>query len=327
MKKNYLKIFGSLAVTILLIAGCQKENKELNAVTNEEGNATSGFHRDECRLVSNISEFAELTYTYNQIGLVDQENLSYFENGKLKMEYDAKGRLVKSRLYSGDVLLNTIIFFYVGDRVVKETWYDGDTQVKVDEVFYSYNSDGKVWRSQSFIGDYTSFYNYTADGGSVDGWKFYVGGKLNYAQEYTYLPPHHKDPSSARPGLDYDFISPNGRVSQSRWYSTSEKDISYDENGENPVVLLDQDPSKSVVTFSRHNYVTGTDFFDNLSQTWVHFRFAYENCGGDDGIDIAKSTQKLPFANNKISPLRFLKIGSTKSMKEQLRELRTQYVK
>src|SRR5262249_48173296 len=129
--------------------------------------------------------------------------------------------------------------------------------------------------------DYSSVYHYTPDGSSVDGWKYYISGILNYEQVYTYLPPHHRMPMAARPGLLYDFISPNGWWSAGRWWSTSEKDISYDENGENPIVLLDQDPGQTTTTADGHNYVAISNFFDLVTQTWVHFNFGYENCGED----------------------------------------------
>ncbi|MEP7376576.1 MAG: hypothetical protein ABI675_24475 [Chitinophagaceae bacterium] len=327
MKKTYLKIFSFLFLTILLVAGCQKEIKDQTpAVTKSEGElqarGSHGNDKDGCRLVSNISEFGMRTYTYNKRGLVDQENFDFIENGKLKFQYDARGRLIKSGYYSGDVLLNTIVFFYQGDRLVREIWYDGNTQIKVDEVFHFYNGNGRVWKSASILGDYISLYRYTPDGGSVKGWKFYVGGKLNYEQEFSYLPPHHRNPSLARPGLVYDFISANGWWGQGQWYSTSEKDISYDENGENPVLLLDQDPRESIVSFNARNYVTATDFFDVLTREYVHFRFDYDKCGHDDRDKPVAAQRLTPVGDRKISPNKWLMKGSGKSMKEQVIELR-----
>jgi hypothetical protein len=317
MKENYFKKISTFLIVTFLIASCKKETKEINY--------DFGFHREECRQVSNNSEFGNYTYTYYQRGMVDQWNIDFLD-GYFTMEYNAIGQLVKSKFYSEGVLTNTIVFFYQGNRVVKETWYDGDTQTKVDEIFYTFNRHGKVTKGQSFLDDYTSIYKYTPDGGSVSEWDFYLGGILNYSQQFTYLPPHHKEPDLARPGLDYDFFSASGRESQSNWYSTSEKDISYDENGMNPQVLLDQDPHKSVITFNRRNYVTGTDFFDNLTQSYVHFRFAYENCGSDDGDNATFSSKSQEVNNTKMTLGKFLRIGSPKSIKEQVNEFRNQYL-
>ena len=297
-------------LSLLVCIGCQKIKD----------------HEDACRLVSQTSEFGDQTYTYNQWGLLDQYNLSNYD-GYFKMEYNASGRLVKSRYYSEGALVNTIFFYYQTDRVVQETWYDGDTQTKTDEIFYTFNSDGMVSTSQSLIQDYNTIYKYTPDGSNVATWSLYSGGILGYTQQFTFIPPHHKDPFLATPGLDYGFPFINGGTTQSKWYSTSEKDISYDENGMNPQVVLDQDPYKSIIQSNRHNYVTVTDFFDNLTQEYVHFRFEYENCGNDVG-DNTNSSQKSSVINSgKISPLHLLKMGSAKTIKEQLKELRQQYLK
>ena len=328
MKQSLVKILGFLVLSIFVVPGCQKDIKESQPVVHEDNVQARAGHdwdREKCRLVSSISEFGEQTYTYNQRGMVAQENVDFFPDGKIVMEYSFKGRLKKSRVYSGDVILWTIVFFYWGDRLVKETWYDGDTETKTDEVFHFYNRLGRVWKSQSFMGDYVSLYDYTPDGGSVDGWKFFIGGKLNYEQVFTYLPPHQKMPDLARPGLVYDFISPNGWWGQGRWYSTSEKDISYDENGENPVVLLDQDPTKTIREANCRNYVTVSDFYDVLTQEYVHFRFTYENCCDGSGSKPSAGQEILPAKDHWFNPIKLLRSRPGKSIKEKMKVLRSQF--
>jgi len=329
MKQSLVKIFGFIAILCLLSPGCQKETKVSVPPDSEEADVQAkGWHdkdRESCRLISEISEFAELTYTYNQRGMVAEENITYFPDGKIVMDYNFKGRLKKARVYSGDVTLWTIVFFYWDERLVKEVWYDGDTDTKTDEVFHFYNRNGRVWKSQSFMNDYVSLYDYTPDGGSVDGWKFFIGGKLNYEQVFTYLAPHQKNPGLARPGLIYDFISANGWWGQGKWYSTSEKDISYDENGENPVVLLDQDPNKTIREANCRNYVTVSDFYDVLTQEYVHFRFTYENCCSGDGNKPSPGQQLQPANNRSTSPIQQLRFQRGNSIRDKLKELRKQF--
>ena len=329
MKKTYLKVCGVLVIAVMLIAGCRKDtteiNKGLDLTTGLQTKPSSGDDNGGCRLVSDTSEFGDLFYAYNQRGLVDKWSVSYLD-GYLTMEYNESGHLVKSKYYSEGALVNTIVFAYQGNQVVKETWFDRDSQTKTDEVFYSFNRNGMVWKSQSIIGDYSSIYKYTPDGGSVAEWDFYLGGVLNYVQQFTYLPPHHIDPNLAAPGLQYQFPSPNGRVSQSKWYSTSEKDISYDENGENPQIVLDQYPDKSVLQANRYNYVTITDFFDNLTQTYAHFRFKYENCGSDDS-DAAPAASVLHSAEIiKMNLPKFLRHSPSSSIKTQVQAFRKLYL-
>lgn len=316
MKKNYLKELSVLLIAIVLMTGCKKETKEMNY--------DFGFHSDGCRLLSNTSEFGDYSYTYNQRGLLDEYDNPYY-GGYFKMEYNLREQLIKSKLYSGGALVNTIVFFYQDNHVVKETWYDGDTQTKVDEVFYTYNRNGKASKSKSNIQDYSSVYTYTPEG-NISQWDLYISGLISYSQQFTYLPPHHKNPNLAISGLVYDFSAPNGWFNADNWYSTSEKDISYDENGMNPEVVLDQDPSKTVVQFNEHNYVTRCNYFDAVTQTYTHFIFDYENCGADNRTNAQADTKSLPVNNGKLNLLHFLRPGSSKSFKEQLKEFKSQYL-
>ena len=318
MKKNYLQHMGYLLLSLLLFIGCTKDLKQVNI---DDGITDRQNNKNECALVSVTSEFGTQAYTYNQRGLLDQTDISSYD-GYFKMEYNALGRLIKSRYYSEGALVNTIVFGYQYDHVVKETWYDVDTQVKDDEIFYTYNRKGKVSKSKSTINDYSTVYKYTPDGSNVLEYDLYFGGIINYTQQFTFLPAHHKDPFLAAPGLSTGFPFINGGTSESKWYSTSEKDISYDEKGMNPEVTLDQDPAKTIVKFNQHDYVTATDFFDNLTQEYSHFRFVYENCGNDEGDDVNSSPKKRIVPTNKINPLALLRPGSAKSIKEQLKELR-----
>lgn len=320
MKKTYLNMLGSLLIIILLVAGCKKELKETNPETDLQTAEAKRNHKNECQLVSDASEFGTDTYKYNHRGLVDEWNISAYD-GYYKMEYNARGRLIKSRFYSGGVLVNTIKFFYRDDRVVKEIWYNGDTEEKTDEVFYQYNRKGKMLKMQSFMVDYYTLYDYTSDG-NVSGWNFYFGGSLLYTAQNTFF-HHRKNPYLAIPGLDYGFAYLNGAIFQNKWYPTSEKLITYDEEG-NPQVVYDQDPRRTIVQANRRNYVTASDHFDVITQEYFHFRFGYENCGRDDG-DKVQPVQKLsPIGNSKINPMKFLKKGSAKSIKEQVNELRKQ---
>lgn len=317
MKRNYFQSLGYLVLSVIFFIGCKKEPIEMNM----ENFKNCYNNKNECRLLSVTSEFGDQTYTYNRWGLLDQTTISSYA-GYFKMEYNAFGRLIKSRYYSEGALVNTIVFGYQYDRVVKETWYDVNTQVKVDEIFYTYNRNGKLSKSKSSIGDYSSVYKYTPDGENVAEYDLYFGGIINYTQQFTFLPPHHKDPFLATPGLSTGFPFINAGTFESKWYSTSEKDISYDENGMNPEVTMDQDPAKTTIKFNGHNYVTATDFFDNIAQEYAHFKFIYENCGNDNGDPTNSSQNRLAAPLIKVNPLALLRLGSVKSIKVQLKEIR-----
>jgi YD repeat-containing protein len=325
MKKNYLKLFSLLSITILLIAGCQKEIKEepANTLQNEEELQSRERHGDDdedgCRLISNTSEFGQETFSYNRRGLLGEWTIADY--GTFKQEYDGNGRLIKSKLYSEGVLLNTIKFFYDHDRIVKEIWYTGDTREKYDEVFYYYNRKGQIEKNVSYLLDYTNKFEYTRDGNESK-WTIYFGNIRAYSSEYTYL-HHHKNPFSAIPGVGNAFPYSNGVYNLNKWYSTSEKDIAYDEEG-NAEVIVDQDPYRTIVRANRNDYVTASDFFDRLTQDYVHFRFRYDNCGHGHGNKSEPEQKLSPVANPKNNLLRLLKKESGKTMKEQVQEWKNQ---
>ena len=318
MKTNHFKQLGYLLLSLIFFISCNKESKELSI----DNLANCQNNKNECRLLSVTSEFGDQTYTYNRKGLVDQTNIDSYD-GYFKMEYNALGRLIKSRYYSGGELVNTIVFGYQYDRVVKETWYDGNTKIKSDEIFYTYNWRGNLTKAKSIIGDYNSVYKYSPDGNNVVQYDLYFGGIINYTQLLTYLAPHHKNPFLATPGISNGFPFINGGISDSKWYSTSEKDIAYDGNGMNPEVVIDQDPARSIVKFNGHNYVTATDYFDNVSQEYSHFKFMYGNCGNDNGDNTNSSKSQLGVPSTRINPLSLLRLGSAKSIKDQLKEIRS----
>ncbi len=328
MKRIQISFLIAFLFIAIIFAGCQKEIQTSSAkeTTADElavaNNATQNRSENGCRLILKQSKFGNESYTYNENGLVDKWSIEA-DGGFFKEEYNSSGRLIKSRFYSGDVLLNTIVFYYQGDKVVHEIWYNGDTQEKGDEVFYTFDSKGEIIKMQSFIQDYVTNYKYTPEG-NVYEWDFNYGGQPFYTVQYTFL-NHDKNPDLARPGINYDFPYVNGAVSQNKWWSTSEKDIIYDDQG-NPVVALDQDPHQTVVGVGHENYVTTSNYFDVISQSWSHFVFNYGNCGPDDNnaiVSMPKSSSTTT-NNNRFNFSKLLIHGSAKSIKEQIKELRKQ---
>src|SRR5204862_7818506 len=235
-----------------------------------------------------------------------------FYNGYFKQEYKQRGRLIKSRLYSAGAVVYTIRFSYREDKIVKETWYVGDTKEIYDEVLYYFNRKGQIIKNVSPVQDYVNSFEYTREG-NVSKWVISFGGIPAYSTEFTYL-YHHKNPLSATPGVGNGFPYANGAFNLNKWYSSSETDIFYDELG-NPVVYIDQDPYKTIVKANRNDYVTASDFFDNLTQEYIHFRFEYENCGHDDGDRPGASQKMASVGDRRTNPINWLRKGSEQSNK------------
>ena len=155
--------------------------KDLSNTTLETESLSGGGNggdKNECRLINVRYDVGEHNYHYNRQGLADEWDISDF--GIFKQEYNSKGRLTKSRLYIEGSLVYTIHFFYEKDKVVKEIWYEGNSSVIYDEVFYTFNHKGQNIRMESFLGDYYTV-NTFDQAGNVLTWDFYIGGNLTYS--------------------------------------------------------------------------------------------------------------------------------------------------
>ncbi len=101
--------------------------------------------------------------------------------------------------------------------------------------------------------------------------------------------------------------------------------MAYDENGD-PVVLFEYDPSQTVWQVGHQNYPLSATYFDLLSKSWFPYTYKYENCGREKDNDDHKS-QALPTSTasaKKTNPMMLLKRNPSKSIKEQVKELRLQ---
>jgi hypothetical protein len=328
MKKSLFTSCSLFLVAFLFITGCQK-TKDLKYENKAEAERHKDGDKEECRLTKLSSEYGQEIFEYNRKGLVGKWTVIYpgYE-GYFLLEYDPLGQLVRAKFYDPTgLLLNTIKFIYWNNKSVKDVWYEGNTNVKTDEVVHTRNRNGKIVKSESIMGDYYTLYNYTDDGNNVSEWKYFVGGLPVYQGDYTYLNPY-KNPELASRGINYSFPFINGAYSENKLYSTSEKFTYFDEAG-NAIVDSYQDPSKTIATVNAQNYVTTSDFYNVLSDDWVHFVFDYENCGSCGNCN-TRSAAKLPAANTgslKIRPFNLLIKGSAKSIKEQVKKLRMKFGK
>jgi hypothetical protein len=326
MGKNYLKLISSFLLSALLMIGCQKDLKETNPEVSPEANLQTAKEqpKNECRLTKMTwSGVNEYNYHYNNEGLADEWDISDY--GLFKQEYDANGKLAKSRWYIGNDLQVTIHFFYEGKKVIKEIWYNGNTTEIGDEVFYTYNAKGQMVRMESFLNDYYTIMSYTPQGNNSS-WDFFVGGYPYYSGVLKYIQPY-KNPYLAVPGIEHGFPYVNPQYNSNKWWATSEKQIIYDENGD-PIVLFDYDPLQTIWQAGHQNYPLSSTYYDLISETWVPYIFEYENCGSGNVNNNSRKAQPSSVKNSrKINPVMLIKYNPSKSIKEQARDLRRQLIK
>ncbi len=306
MKQKLISLSTLMAFVLLLFTGCQKET-QLNEETEIQPSMAKPDNAGGCRLtmyhlydpISNYHQIDNFTY---KNGLLDEWTASY--GLVYKMDYDKTGKMKSATVFADDELVYTIHFIYKNNKVVKEIWYLGNTQVVDDEVIITYNQKGQMIKNESLPYDYYTTYTYLAANGELDSWLFFMSGVP--VQRGDYIPSRrYKNPFRAVPGLDYVFGYANsGSFSWNSWYS-SEKITYYDEGG-NPSVYYDLDPAQTTWVVGSQNYPLQANYIDRLSSETITNTFEYENCPGS-----VNKTSSAPGLNKQGS---LLKSGNRKKI-------------
>jgi antitoxin component YwqK of YwqJK toxin-antitoxin module len=277
MKMNMLKgiVFTFL---ILFLAGC---NKDELIPTLENASQAASLRSDPnggCRMtsfdsydgVNDVDQYDQFTY---KNGLVD--NIYTFYGWTFKLVYDAKNKLIASKVYVDDVQIWLMEFFYKNNKLERMTFRYPETGVLDDEVFFTYNQQGNLERSESFLYDLYATYKYTPDG-SLESNVVFSGGLPFFRGDYTYN-TNAKNPFRSLEGIDVQFFYGNPEYgSGTNWYS-SEKITLYDENG-NPDILYEQDPAKTTWESADQHYPLKATHVDMPTQGIITNTFEYENC-------------------------------------------------
>lgn len=266
-----------------------------------------------------IHDYSQIDYFSYKNRLVDEWTTFY--GWVYKMEYDGNRKMKIARAYAGGELAYTIQFVYKNNKVVKEIWYNGNTQEIADEVTNTYNVKGQLIKNQSLNGDYYVINTYTPQG-YLESWHFFVGGVPVQKNIYTYNDNFKNPYESARPGIEYSFAWSNSAFGAgNRWYS-SEKAFFYDENGD-PFVYYDQDANQTHWISSEQNYPLRADYVDLLSGGSIVNSFEYENCGSAQTLNSAiKQQTRVSNPKKIISPIDRLFHGPSPEMIEKIKQLR-----
>jgi hypothetical protein len=335
MKKKLFTIISRSLVIAFVIAGlmlpsCQKEIQADSPVNPEAELQSRGSHtgnKKECRLVfatnTDPAYSEDFNFHYNSKGLMDEWAIKDY--GLFKQEYDARGKVKKSVHSIDGQVIFTVHFFYKGDKVVKNIYYYGTGTDIMDEMYYTYNAQGRMVRAESFVNDHVSITKYNPEG-NMSSNELFFGGLPVFSQYFKYS-KQYKNPFLAIPGIEYNFpyYSPAWPF-YSKWRYASVKEVAYDENSD-PIVTFEFDPSKTQWRKGPQNYTGSATYFDILGASWFPYRFEFENCGGGRGNDYNHSHRAAPAIGpgaRKIDPMMLLKRNPAKTMKEQVKELRQQ---
>jgi hypothetical protein len=289
------------ALTLILFTlACQKQHikGDEEIIGNEslqKSNNSGGCRITMYDYYNAIDDYHTIDYLTYKNGLVDEWTAYY--GSVYKMEYGAGNKLMVARVYDGGSLTYTIKFIYQNNKIVKELWYEGATQVLVDEVTITRNAKGEIIKTQSPA--FNNIVLYTHDSkGNVTSWSYFEGGIILQKGDYTY-DSNTKDPYLSASGIDYAFPYANsGFVFMPNWYS-SEKITLYDQNGV-PTVYYDLDPTKTVWTLGRQNYPLQATYYNQFNTLTTTNTFSYENCGpGGHAKTAPLLRQKLDLGSGK----------------------------
>ena len=325
MKNFKLKTAAMFLFLIFLITGCQKET----LVPNDSNLSAPLFApktENSCQLVmadnSDPSYNQRFKFYYNADGFADKWDISDY--GLFTQKYNSAGKILQSRYSVDNTLVFTVDFIYnKNGRLVKNIYYDGNSRNITDEVFYSYNTDGKLIEAQSFMNDYIAVTKYTPEGNVLSN-ELLFGGSPVYTALYSYR-KEYKNPYKTVSGIElaFPYYTPASYFGSKSLFA-GERQIMYDVSG-NSYLVFDDDADKTVWQKNKQFYPVFVNYYDIISTATYINRFSYMNCTG--GIEISSSldnpatasTHKFTSGNN---ILNVLKRDPSKSLKQQVDEAR-----
>jgi hypothetical protein len=325
MKKSNLKLVNVFVVAVLFMTGCQKENLSTDGEANDGPVTEKSINGTGCRVTS-FDYYVGLAgdhqvdhYSYKD-GLVDEWATWY--GSTYKLEYDENNRLTRARAFDGDVQFASIDFLYDNNRVVRELWYDGTSDVVYDDLVYIYDRKGQLVVAESDLLGYRTDNVYTRDG-DLESYKFYQDGMPVMSGHYTY-DTHNKSPlHNGTPGVYHNFPYINTTFGQTKWWYSSEKIMLYDEFG-TPSVYYDEDPAQTQWNIGSNGLAELVEYTDGISGADLSVGFGYENCREGGGGNSPRSASPARPQTGKISFRSLLQRDPRKSPRERVAAFRRQ---
>lgn len=328
MKKNLIVTFSMLLSSLLIFSGCKKNATE-TIITNETPALSASVqigNNSSCKLTHNAwANVFTWDFHYNDKELADEWKIAY-PNGyvqNFKMKYDKFNKLIEAPAYDDfNNLIFTNYFTYSGNRVISQKWADllGGGN---GETLFSYNSKGQIVREDD--GDTHDFQTYDNMGNCIRS-DYYIGTDLYFSDNYEFNSPV-RDPLLTVSGVDFMFPYSGVGYFNKLWFSRN-LSIVYDSDG-NPFVINDLGASKTDFRTGPQHFPISVNYYDKTSESPFDFTFGY-SCNANRNFSNQDSSQSnSTTGTNKAikhsGPM--LHIGSGKSIKEQLQELRKQYSK
>lgn len=278
MKKNLSLQFVMSLSCLLLFSACQKEQALSPAVSStcSESITELSDNSSTCRLTFNKDEYGNLnSFQYNDRGLVEKwvYSTTYGFKEVFKVKYNSNNQ-VSASWYEFDGNAFRVEYQYENDRIIKEFWFVGNTEIVDDTILVTYNDKGKVAQYESRLYQFYSTFEYDASGNAYQVNVTGFDGYLYVATTYQFT-KKIKDPYRALPGLPFALQYAN--LVFNTYRPTGIRTVVTGEDG-SLVTLFDYDPATSILRAGQGNYPFFQKYYDQLSGTWYAQAWKYENC-------------------------------------------------
>jgi hypothetical protein len=241
------------------------------------------------------------------------------------MEYDKFGKLTEATDYDPyDNIIFTSSFTYSGNRIIEQKWAnlpDGPN----GDILYFHNSKGQIEKEDDIINDQHIFMTYD-NMGNCTRHDYYIGSDLYFSDIYEFN-SRVRNPLLTVSGVDFLFPY-SGAVYFDKLCYSRNLSIVYDGDG-NQYVINDFDASRADFITGHQNFPITVNYFDTVSSSPFIFTFGY-SCNGNSNDANQSSSQSNSITGTHNTTRHagpMLIVGSGKSIKEQLQELRKEYSK
>jgi hypothetical protein len=299
MKKRIPYFISTMLLTLVIASSCQKQIEEPDQsgdVYLKSGSMANVTNSYRLLVDKGLSDGFLQWYHYNEKGLADEFHASKPDQYNMwaTMEYNSRNLMSKANFYYSVDEHYDIVFNYVKNKLMKETWYYPGTDIVYDYYINTYNRKGQLAERDDPPYELKSLFKYDATGNCTSVEVYDYQGNLYFGEEFTYG-RRIKNPFASVTGLPIAWLWVNDHLDQERF--TGYKQYFNDADG-NRVVIFDWESAETEIRAGVHNYAVYQNSHDVISDTWTDQTWTYEKLAGKSKYEHFDNTASQVKANS-----------------------------